>query len=201
MSFLESWYEDNISGKDGVYKGRGVGALLLKPLVDEEAIESRVQTNRNKQTATSLGYDLSELDGITDSSSTLDVQGAAIRRGKKDKEKSKQGDRDHETSILGQTLAPQIKGIEAQIQQGNQQHAATMQQLSNQNNIAVAQLTQSNNQFMAQMADQKDQRAMELQIRREELDRADAKDARNRRRDSIAALTSGLAALGAAFAL
>ena len=54
---------------------------------------------------------------------------------------------------------------------------------------------------MAQMADSKDQRALELQIRREELDRADARDARNRRRDSIAALTSGLAALGAAFAL
>ena len=201
MSYLESLYEDNISGKDGQYKGRGLGAALLKPLVDEEAIESRVQAARNKQTATSLGYDLSELDGITDSSSTLDVQGAAIRRGRKDRDKSKQGDRTHETNILGQTLAPQIKGIEAQIQQGNQQHAATMQQLSNQNNIAVAQLTQSNNQFMAQMADQKDQRAMELQIRREELDRADARDARNRRRDSIAALTSGLAALGAAFAL
>ena len=67
--------------------------------------------------------------------------------------------------------------------------------------LGLAQLQQSNNQFMAQMADSKDQRAMELQIRREELDRADARDERNRRRESIAALTSGLAALGAAFAL
>ena len=39
MGFLESWYEDNISGKDGKYKGRGIGAAILKPFVDEEAIE------------------------------------------------------------------------------------------------------------------------------------------------------------------
>ena len=201
MSWLDSWYEDNISGKDGEYKGRGFGAAILKPFVDEEAIESRVQGARNQQTATSLGYDLSELGGITDSSTTLDVQGAAIRAGKEKAESDKKGDRAYESEVLTKTLAPQIKGIEAQIQQGNQQHAATMQQLNNQNNIAVAQLTQSNNQFMAQMADQKDQRALELQIRREEMDRVDARDARNRRRESIAALTSGLAALGAAFAL
>lgn len=201
MSFLESWYEDNISGKDGVYKGRGIGALLLKPLVNEQEIEERVQGNRNKATATSLGYDLSELNGIDSSSSTLDVQGAAIKKGKEEKTKEKEGDRQFTTELTTLSQTPQLKGIEAQLETSKQQHAATMQQLSNQNDIAVATLTQSNNQFMAQMADQKDQRAMELQIRREELDRADAKDARNRRRDSIAALTSGLAALGAAFAL
>jgi hypothetical protein len=38
-------------------------------------------------------------------------------------------------------------------------------------------------------------------FRRETMERADRKEERNRRRDSIAALTSGLAALGAAFAI
>ena len=103
---------------------------------------------------------------------------------------------DHQRS-----LEPLQLQLEQQRGDSQRQHTATMTQLSNQNAIAMAGLTQSNNQFMAQMADQKDQRAMELQIRREELDRIDARDERNRRRDSIAALTSGLAALGAAFAL
>ena len=56
MGFLESWYEDNISGKDGEYKGRGFGAAILKPFVDEDKIEGKVQSNRNKQTATAAGY-------------------------------------------------------------------------------------------------------------------------------------------------
>jgi hypothetical protein len=193
MGFLESWYEDNISGKDGEYKGRGFGAAILKPFVDEEKIESKVQGNRNKQTATAAGYDLSELD-VGPGATTLDVQGAAVRQGKADAEETKIKDHNRSMQPLQLQLAQQGK-------QSDRQHTATMTQLGNQNAIAMAGLTQSNNQFMAQMADSKDQRAMELQIRREELDRADARDSRNRRRESIAALTSGLAALGAAFAL
>jgi len=194
MGFLESWYEDNISGKDGEYKGRGFGAAILKPFVDEEKIETRVQGARNRQTATSLGYDLSELDGITDSSTTLDVQGAAIKRGKADKKTEKAEDKSTQLEIIRQTQAPGLEESRATNQR-------LLQQGNNQMQLGLAQLQQSNNQFMAQMADSKDQRAMELQIRREELDRADARDERNRRRESIAALTSGLAALGAAFAL
>lgn len=125
-----------------------------------------------------------------------------INRGKKkeNQETRKQNLSDQETLIkAGQ--GPQLAGIEAGLEQGRLQHSAQMKGLENSNNLAIAGLTQSNNQFMAQMADSKDQRAMELQIRREEMDRIDQRDERNRRRDSIAALTSGLAALGAAFAL
>ena len=200
MSFLESWYESNITGKDGEYKGRGLGAAILKPFVNEQGIEERVQSNRNKATATSLGYDLSELN-LEPGSTTLDVQGAAVKKDRDRAEQSKEGDRTFTKELTTLSQAPALKGIEAQLQTSSQQHEATMTQLANQNSLGIAQLTQSNNHFMAQMADAKDQRALELQIRREELDRAHARDARNRRRDSIAALTSGLAALGAAFAV
>ena len=96
---------------------------------------------------------------------------------------------------------PLEMSIAATEKTGQRNHDATMTQLSNQNSIAMAGLTQSNNQFMAQMADSKDQRALELQMRREDMDRLDRRDERNRRKDSIAALTAGLASLGAAFAL
>lgn len=55
--------------------------------------------------------------------------------------------------------------------------------------------------YLDDRADARDLRADELQMRRELYERQDLKEERNRRRDSIAALTSGLAALGAAFAL
>jgi hypothetical protein len=84
---------------------------------------------------------------------------------------------------------------------GQRNHDATMTQLGNQNSIAMAGLTQSNNQFMAQMADSKDQRAMELQMRREDMDRLDRRDEKSRRRESIQALVAGLSSLGAAFAV
>ena len=170
-----------------------MGAAILKPFVDEENIESKVQGNRNKQAAKAEGYDLSELD-VGSGATILDVQGAAIRKRKAESRKTKEEDHTRR-------LEPLTLQLGAQSKQSERQHTATMTQLGNQNAIAMAGLTQSNNQFMAQMADAKDQRAMELQMRREELDRVDARDSRNRRRDSIAALTSGLAALGAAFAL
>ena len=41
MGFLDFGYEDNITGKDGRYKGRGIGAAIptILALVDEEAIK------------------------------------------------------------------------------------------------------------------------------------------------------------------
>ena len=201
MSWLNDLYGGTVtSNEDGEYKGKGWLAAALKPLVDEGSIESGKQQGAVRRTITAAGEDPADYN-LGPGATVFDAQGAVATTRRTRAEKSKEGDRTHETSILETSLAPQIKGIEAQIAQGNKQHAATMQQLNNQNNIATAQLTQSNNQFMAQLADTKDQRAMELQIRREELDRADQRDARNRRRDSIASLTSGLAALGAAFAL
>jgi hypothetical protein len=72
---------------------------------------------------------------------------------------------------------------------------------ANQMELARMEAEQRNNQFLLTQADNKDQRAMELQMRREDMDRLDRRDERNRRKDSIAALTAGLASLGAAFAL
>ena len=71
-----------------------------------------------------------------------------------------------------------------------------------------AQMQQNNNQFLAQMADTKDQRAAELEIRKMEMDREDARyneslDRQDRkdRKANIAALVQGIASLGAAFAM
>ena len=190
MGFLESWYEDNISGKDGKYKGRGFGAAILKPFVDEEAIEERVQGTRNQQKAASLGYDLSELDGITSDSSELDVQGAAIRRGKADAAKTKSDD-----------LAASLKPLEMRIAEQGKQRAAELQlareKLAQSNNLSLLQLSQQNDQRIAELQYQKmrDRKTdMQYNERMEQLDRRD-------RRTAMQNMAAGLASLGAAFAL
>ena len=189
MGFLESWYEDNISGKDGKYKGRGFGAAILKPFVDEEAIEDRVQGTRNKQTATSLGYDLSELD-VAPGATTLDVQGAAIRRGKAETKQSKADD-----------LAASLKPLEMRIAEDGKQRAAELQlareKLAQSNNISLLQLSQQNDQRIAELQYQKmrDRKTdMQYNERMEQLDRRD-------RRTAMQNMAAGLASLGAAFAL
>ena len=194
MSFLNDWYKGTVtSDEDGNYRGTGLTAALLKPFVDEGSIESGKQQGAVRRTITAAGEDPADYN-LGPGATVFDAQGAvATTRRTRAKETKIE---DHNRG-----LQPLQLQLEQQGKQSDRQHTATMTQLGNQNAIAMAGLTQSNNQFMAQMADSKDQRAMELQIRREELDRIDARDSRNRRRDSIAALTSGLAALGAAFAL
>jgi len=77
----------------------------------------------------------------------------------------------------------------------------TQENNTNQLELARMDSQQRHNQFMAAQADNKDARAMELQMRREDMDRLDRRDEKNRRRESIQALVAGLSSLGAAFAV
>jgi hypothetical protein len=193
QEYFNNLYRDTQTNRDGKVEGRGLGAAFLNIFVDEDKLNQDAQKAANQRTARAGGENLADLN-LGSGALTTDVEGAVITR-------RRERDKDTKVEDHARSMEPLQLQLQQQSEQSDRQHTATMTQLSNQNTIAMAGLTQSNNQFAAQMADNKDQRAMELQIRREELDRVDARDARNRRRDSIAALTSGLAALGAAFAL
>jgi hypothetical protein len=147
---------------------------------------------------------LQELKGTGNSRSQLNlgegnltpeqVRGAKANYDKAETERMLRDAEGRQTRATAQLQAP---GLE----EARSTNQRLLQQGNNQMTLATAQMQQNSNPFMAQMADTKDQRAMELQMRREDMDRLDRRDEKNRRRDSIAALTSGLAALGAAFAL
>lgn len=83
----------------------------------------------------------------------------------------------------------------------NEQYADSRKDVANQMELTRMQMATNEKNRLADRADAREARADELQLERERMERADRRDERNRRRDSIAALTSGLAALGAAFAL
>ena len=178
--YKPTWWDKTVSGL--------VGVDAQQVADDAYATDQNVAANRILK---QQGLDRATVGATPGKNYTADeMQGLVNKYIKSEKETEKKTDLNNQKSLLSLSQAPAMAGVQASIQQGNQQ----MQ-------LGLAQLQQNSNLQMAQMADNKDQRAMELQIRREELDRADMRAERSRRRESIAALTSGLAALGAAFAL
>lgn len=190
MSFLNNLYRDTQTTQDGRVSGRGLGAFLLNPFVDEQALNRDAQRTLNQQTAIRGGESLADLgiDGST--ASTYDVEGAIIRRGRERQKETKKDDLRDSMAILSAQQAPQLEEMRATnrrlLQQGNQQHQLALMQ----------------------MADSKDQRAMELEYMKardrkedmrynERMEQLDRKD----RRMAMQSLAAGLASLGAAFAL
>ena len=189
-SYTDEYKSDPIRNFIGGALGGGSGTQAIE---DREKGDGKKKSREAWANAGIHRGKLTEM-GLSETSSVDAIVGGLSSIAETKDEKGHQRSMETVTKPLEMSIAATEKT-------GQRNHDATMTQLSNQNSIAMAGLTQSNNQFMAQMADSKDQRALELQVRREEMDRVDRRDERNRRKDSIAALTAGLASLGAAFAL
>ena len=204
MGFLQGLYEDTVApGRDGQFRGTGIGALLLKPLVDEDKIESEMQQEAVREIIAGAGEDPADYD-LGPRATTTDARGAVATT---IRDRASQKDEKDFNRNLTATMAPIKAGIEAQgqqlqaqLQQSSQQFAQTAQDSRNQFQIQMQQLQN-------QRADAKEQHALDLEYRRmqdrkedlrynESIERMDRKD----RQASINTLVQGLAALGAAFA-
>jgi hypothetical protein len=82
-----------------------------------------------------------------------------------------------------------------------QQYADTRTDVANQMELTRAQMATNEKNRLADRIDARESRADDLMFRRESMERADRKDEKNRRRESIQALVAGLSSLGAAFAV
>ncbi len=82
-----------------------------------------------------------------------------------------------------------------------QQHADTRTDVANQMELSRMQMATNEKNRLADRIDAREARADDLMFRRESMERADRKDEKNRRRESIQALVAGLSSLGAAFAV
>jgi len=74
-------------------------------------------------------------------------------------------------------------------------------QYANQMELARADRQTNEKNRLADRIDAREARADDLMFRRESMERADRRDEKNRRRESIQALVAGLSSLGAAFAV
>jgi len=201
--FLTNWMNDRIEGsvtegrrgnyKPGFWESIGGGMLGI----DAQGVADDLKTSDDKKEAdrylTSIGETTESL-GLTGDTYTLqDVKGAYTRTSRTRQQEDKDKDRTFQTSLVDKQLAPTIAKIEADSknqagqlqlavqtlqQQGkkaDQQLQLQLQQGNQSMALATAQLAQGNNQFLAQMADSKEQRAAELEIRKMEMDREDAR--------------------------
>ena len=198
MGWLEEQYKNTQTvGDDGYVSGRGLGAFLWQQFVDEDALNEAEQKRANQRTAIKGGETLSDLQGVDGTSSTLDVEGAVIQRGRQRRSDEKDKDNQTASDRITQTQAPQMASIRASTKAQQDQTQLMREQM-------VATAREAN----LQRADAAEARAAELQYqmlrdrkadrqyneRLEQLDRRDAKNAR-------ASIIAGLASLGAAFAM
>ena len=190
MSFLTDLYRDTVTAdEDGVYKGKGFGAFILKPFVDEESIESGRQQASVKRTFAAAGEDPADYN-LGPGATTFDAQGAiASTRRKRASEKS-----NLEHSRSQELPMAQLK--------------ASTEAQKDSNQILREQMAQSDKRYFADKAEAREAKAMELEYlkmkdRREDMrynERMEQLDRKDRRM-AMQSLAAGLASLGAAFAL
>ena len=189
MSFLNDWYEGTITEKDGRYKGSGLNAWLMKPFVDEQAIEQRVQGQRNKETAIRGGANINELN-VGPNASTYDVQGAIITK-----------NRERENAAEEKRHKRNMEPLAAELELTRETNETARLDSNNQFALQYERMLQQDKQNAeARLDELAYRRSRDLQEDRrynEALDRQDRKD----RQASIQTLVAGLANLGAAFAL
>ncbi len=104
--------------------------------------------------------------------------------------------------------SPQGKAFKASQKKSDDAHSLAQQGLTaqiqnshNQMELARMESAKNDKRYYADRIDAREARADDLMFRRESMERADRKDEKNRRRESIQALVAGLSSLGAAFAV
>jgi hypothetical protein len=202
MSWIEEQYKGTQqTGSDGRVGGKGLGAFFWQQFVDEDKINKGSQRDLNTQTAIGLGEDINDLTGITDTSSALDVKGAAIKRGRERTKETKDEDRTYARTVTSDNQKPLMAQIAQQTKASSDQLQLAREQGNNTMEMTRLQMAQTEKNRLADRIDARESRADELMFRRESMERADRKDEKNRRRESIQALVAGLTSLGAAFAV
>jgi hypothetical protein len=103
--------------------------------------------------------------------------------------------------LRGQNKTDKLETISANNAVGMAGVNATREGTNAQLEMARMENASRDKRYYADRIDAREARADELMFRRESMERADRKDEKNRRRESIQALVAGLSSLGAAFAV
>ena len=197
QGWLDGLYRDNVTAdENGVYRGRGLGAALLKPLVDEERIETNKQQGAVKRTITAAGEDPKDYN-LGPGATVYDAQGAIATTQRGRAKQGKNEEHGRQLTTLTESLKPQMASIEAGVKAQQDQTQILREQMLQQ--AREANLTRAENaevraDNMALQRMQMEREDLRYNERMEKLDRQDRKSARQ-------SLVAGLAALGAAFAL
>lgn len=189
-NYARDRYEDGVELNDkGRVENKGLGGLFWQNFVDERAIKEAEQKSYNQQAARGQGENLADLN-VGPNASTLDVQGAAI---------SKERERNKAAGDLAHTRSMEPVQLEMAAMRG--QNAITEKRLDNQFALQYQRgLSQDKATEQARLDDLQYRRA---QDRREDLRYNEniARMERKDRKESLNTMITGLAQLGAAFAM
>ena len=201
QGLLNDWYKGNVSeNEEGKFRGTGLGAAFLKPFVDEQNIESGMQQGAVKRVITAAGEDPADYN-LGAGATRYDAQGA-VATTRRDREKA-----DNETGYQ-RTLGTIQAGQGAQLEATKSGERTAIAGIAAADRRAQENMTLMQQQMLEQSkesrldrAERADQRADDRMMQMEMYERADRKEEKNRRRESIQALVAGLSSLGAAFAV
>ena len=194
MEFLNNIYRSTVTpDEDGVYRGTGFTAAILKPFVDEQSIESGRQQAAVKRTITAAGEDPADYN-LGPGATTFDAQGAIVSERRERERQTKETDRKNNVqdtlTLTREQQAPQLEEMRATnarlLQQGQQQHQLALMQMADNKETRAAELEYQ------RMRDRKAD--LQYNERMAQLDRKD-------RQMAMQSLAAGLASLGAAFAM
>jgi len=201
QEYFNNLYRGTVSSdEDGKYRGTGIGAALLKPLVDEQSIESGKQQGAVKRAITAAGENPADYN-LGSGATVYDAQGAITTKRREREKATKEEDFSKQLGAITAGQKPQMAGIQAGLEESRNTNTRLIQQNNNQMELSRMQMAQSDKNRLADRIDAREARADELMFRRESMERADRRDEKNRRRESIQALVAGLSSLGAAFAV
>ncbi len=144
QGYLNDLYKGTVSSdEDGQYRGTGLGALILKPFVDEQNIESNKQQGAVKRQITSLGENPADYN-LGPGATVYDAQGAVVSEQRTRNEEK--GDKDYDRSM---------EIPRAQLAESLAQNQLTNRRLDNQMEMAMLDRADSKYKRALQLAYQK----------------------------------------------
>ena len=183
---LQRFRESDLSDQAEMYgievKDTGSGKLNRSGIA-QKVLDAK-ELKGSKSLLKGLGYS-GDLSGVTDNNAVLGlIQQQKI---------------DNEGAAADRAFMNPNRVEERRVQ--GERYADSRKDVANQMELTRAQMATNEKNRLADRIDAREARADDLMFRRESMERADRKDEKNRRRESIQALVAGLSSLGAAFAV
>ena len=201
QGLLNDWYKGNVTeDEEGKYRGTGFGAAILKPFVDEQSIESSKQQGAVKRVLTSAGEDPADYN-LGAGATRYDAQGAVATTRRDRDEKAGEKSYTRQLGVIKEGQGAQLAATRASERTAQAGIAAADRRASENMTLLQQQMLNQSKESRLDRAERADQRADDRMMQLEMYERADRKEEKNRRRESIQALVAGLSSLGAAFAV
>ena len=203
MGFFGQDAEGVISGREkdpvsGKVKATFMDSIFGRSQSELDAAQTKMEITKSRAAGKRFGED----SGYSETELGLDFNKTSKGAVQSKIRLLEEANRDKRDSINHSRSMEPLTAQLASTESNNQRNFLLSQKQGNdQMELSRMQMAQSDKNRLADRIDAREARADDLMFRRESMERADRRDEKNRRRESIQALVAGLSSLGAAFAV